>query len=107
MMTTVKTRPTSFTQWGQLVSTAAIAEAIKQIPEFLPWLNDRLLDYSKCRWGDTSPQDKEMNDLAIVNGDDRVVAMYRCPIDNDMIENVYVITEWDRSVTTVMFTSEY
>lgn len=36
------------------------------------------------------------------NGDDRIFARY-----NNEEGDVYIITEWDRSVTTILFPSEY
>lgn len=52
--------------------------------------------------GDLTDGDKELNDLAVKRGDDRIVAKY-----NNQHGDIYIITEWDRSVTTVLFTHEY
>lgn len=58
--------------------------------------------YSEGDWGDTPESDGYMNDLAVVNKDDRIVAKYKtCAGD------IFIITEWDRSVTTILFTHEY
>ena len=58
--------------------------------------------YSKCDWGDLSPEDAKMNDDAIKTGD-RVLAAYI----NDVGTKIYIITEHDRSVTTILFPEEY
>ena len=53
-------------------------------------------------WGDTCESDKIMNDEAVKTGDDRIVALY-----NHELGDIFIITEWDRSVTTVLFCDEY
>ena len=42
-----------------------------------------------------------MNDNALKDGE-RIVAVYNIGDDK-----IYIITEWDRSVTTILFPSEY
>ena len=53
-------------------------------------------------WGDTCESDKIMNDEAVKTGDDRIVALY-----NHELGDIFIVTEWDRSVTTVLFCNEY
>ena len=43
-----------------------------------------------------------MNDDATKNGDDRIFARY-----NNEEGDIYIITEYDRSATTILFTYEY
>lgn len=43
-----------------------------------------------------------MNDDAVKNGDDRIFARY-----NNEEGDIYIITEWNREVTTILFPSEY
>ena len=54
--------------------------------------------YRNCNWGDILNDNKKMNDSAVKNNDDRIVARY-----ND----IYIITEYDRLVTMILFTHEY
>jgi hypothetical protein len=49
--------------------------------------------------------DKRQNDRALKNGDDRLFSSYTIDKDND--EKVYIITEWDRSVTTILTPDDY
>jgi len=53
-------------------------------------------------WGDLSDDDKALNDRALVEGD-RLLSAYHTS------EHVmyWIITEWDRSVTTILLPSEY
>lgn len=84
---------------GQIVATrgalAALKEA-KESPEMLLWRH-RAGD-----WGDLAPEDKEENDLSAREGY-RILSAYilRTGV------KVWVITEADRSVTTLLLPSEY
>ena len=58
--------------------------------------------YRMCDWGDTCYEDWKMNDDAVKYGDDRIVAKYCLSFGN-----IFIITEWDRSATTILFCNEY
>ena len=53
-------------------------------------------------WGDLDDDDKRFNDEALQHGD-RLFSAYH--LTNGT--KIYVITEWDRSVTTALLPSEY
>jgi hypothetical protein len=53
-------------------------------------------------WGDLDPEDAEANEAALRDGD-RILSAYALPDG----ERVWVITEWDRSVTTILLPIEY
>lgn len=53
-------------------------------------------------WGDTCSEDCAANDAAVLSGGARVVALHVV-----YEERFFVITEADRSATTVMLASEY
>jgi hypothetical protein len=55
-------------------------------------------------WGNIPPEDQNANKRAVKNGDDRVFSEYLLPPDNT---KVWIITEWDRSYTTILLPSEY
>ncbi len=55
-------------------------------------------------WGDLCDSDKRLNDSALRPGDEgRVHSSY----EMDGVSTVWVITEWDRSVTTLLLPSEH
>ena len=57
--------------------------------------------------GDICREDRMSNMIAIER-DERILSKYNLEqFGYEGLENVYVITEADRSYTTVMFTSEY
>jgi hypothetical protein len=53
-------------------------------------------------WGNLGHNDKQTNELAITNGN-RILSKYLLPDKTP----IYVITEADRSVTTIMLTGDY
>lgn len=83
---------------GQVVMTRGIAEEVRKNNDFSLFVTESMLRYCKQDWGDICEEDKKMNDLAVKNNDDRIVARYN---------NVYIITEYDRSYTTILYTHEY
>jgi len=52
-------------------------------------------------WGDLDSTDKQANESALLAGE-RILSCYRIGGSK-----VYVITEWDRTMTTVMLAEEY
>lgn len=87
---------------GQVLQTRGIADAIENNPTFAQEVYKAFNDYTACKWGDTCAEDAELNNQAIKNNDDRIVAKY---ITSE--GDIFIITEWDRSATTILFASEY
>jgi hypothetical protein len=54
-------------------------------------------------WGILGSEDKRLNDEAVVSGEDRILSKYRDRNGHDF----YIITEWDRSYTTILLCGEY
>lgn len=59
-------------------------------------------------WGDLCNEDKKENDLAITNGS-RILSAYAFGQDQDKSNQhrLWVLTEADRSATTILLPSEY
>ena len=86
---------------GPIVMTKSIAGKVSNNTKFHMEVIDALLRYAVKDWGIISKNDKQANDWGLENGD-RILAAYEtCEGD------IWIITEWDRSVTTVLFPSEY
>lgn len=93
-----KTRKPLFSL-GNIVATPEALESLeanKQTPEEL------LARHVAGDWGDLSEEDKEENILSLKE-ELRIFSSYR--LNNN--EKVYVITEKDRSVTTLLLSREY
>ncbi|WP_197711002.1 hypothetical protein [Chromatium okenii] len=53
-------------------------------------------------WGEISSEDQQENDRAVVEGN-RVLSVY--PLQDDL--RIWIITEADRTVTTLLLPEEY
>ena len=89
---------------GQLVATRGVHNLMQENPDFNHFAQSAFLKYRRCDWGDTCESDKAQNDSAVINGE-RILAEYRHPEHPDW--RLWIITEWDRSATTLLFPSEY
>lgn len=82
---------------GQLVATPGALAALTRAETLLA-----LKRHSEGDWGDVGPEDKETNNQALLEGN-RLLSSYR----TEAGERFWIITEWDRSVTTVLLPDEY
>ena len=83
---------------GQCVITPGASEYLAQCSMTPDYLLARHLNND---WGDLEQEDKATNDYAI-DHDERIFSSY-----NVCGESVWVITEADRSATTILLPSEY
>ena len=86
---------------GKLVMTRGVHSKIKENVDFAVGVLDAFERYQRCDWGDLCDEDKTENELALKNGN-RIFAVYN--IGN---KKIWIITEHDRSVTTILFPEEY
>jgi hypothetical protein len=82
---------------GQVVATANAARTLPK-NEIIAGLQRHAVG----DWGDVDGQDRESNDQAIQHGD-RLLSVYHTTDGTKF----WIITEWDRSVTTVLMPSDY
>jgi len=87
---------------GKLVVTLGIQQLIDQHAFPVMEYVDR---HAQGDWGNVLVGDYAENELAVEMGD-RVLSVYAVTYDEQRIE-FFVITEADRSVTTVLLKSEY
>ena len=86
---------------GREVVTPGIYGAMESSYKFATEIMHVMRLFCLGNWGRISAEDKEMNELALKDGD-RLMGTYRtCK------GKVWIITEVDRSVTTVLFPREY
>jgi len=60
-----------------------------------------LMRHAGGDWGES--KDKKLNDAAVKNGDDRIISVYK----NMLGTTFWIITEADRSATTILLPREY
>lgn len=87
---------------GRVLATCGIAEALAGLGLRLDGsLDPYLARHSAGDWGDVD--DRAANDWAVVFGDERLLSAYQLADGT----RIWVITEADRSVTTVLLPAEY
>ena len=72
--------------------------------EFASFVDKCFNRYIKCDWGDTCKEDQRSNRYAVEHGE-RILAEYKHQSRPEW--RIWIITEWDRSVTTILFPDEY
>ena len=85
---------------GEVVVTGGVDELIRQ-GRLNP--NEHLRRHLSGDWGDLDESDRRQNDAALQSGEDRLFSSYQ--VDPDL--KLWIITEWDRSVTTLLLPDEY
>lgn len=87
---------------GEMLVTEGVSVKMHTDRFFFSFVLYSLSRYLDGDWGDLSEDDKKMNDDAVKRHNNRILAKYVIPGDE-----IYIITEEDRSVTTILFCSEY
>ena len=87
---------------GRQVATRGIVEAISESEAFSEEVGKAFRKYISCDWGDMCAEDKDLNENAVKYGNRRIFAAYKTSKGK-----IYIITEWDRSYTTILFANEY
>jgi len=86
---------------GQLVMTRGINDRVADDGEFAKFVWESLKRHAKGDWGDLCQEDKQENELSVKEGF-RILSAYE-----NKGRKVWIITEADRSATTVLFPEEY
>lgn len=88
---------------GRMVVTKGVGEKMKEDRSFQVFVQVSIGKYVHRDWGQTCDEDAKANNRAIQNGE-RIRAVYKQPKTGITIR---IITEADRSVTTILFPDEY
>ena len=89
---------------GITVMTRGVADRIEADADFAGFVTNCFGRYLERDWGDLCEDDRQANDEAC-DGEDRIVAAYER--EGHPGDKIWIITEWDRSATTVLFPDEY
>ena len=85
---------------GRVLATAGLADSGIDV---MPYLRRHLAG----EWGDLEEGDLRRNDYALKHGE-RLFSAYLLPPDEDGYQaKIWIISEWDRSATTIMYPDEY
>ncbi len=86
---------------GIITITCGIDNKMKHDTAFEIFVLCCLEKHRNGDWGCLPPEDAKLNDEALIEGE-RLLSAYQY---ND--SKIWIITEWDRSRTTVLFPDEY
>lgn len=89
---------------GQIVATCSVHEMMQTNSSFRKFVSACMNRYMSGDWGDLCEEDRLANDDSL-RSEGRILAAYENPDHPDW--KIWIITEWDRSVTTILFPSEY
>lgn len=88
---------------GRVVVTRGVFDRMDDTG-FADFVHKSFSRYTQCLWGTLSDEDKELNDLAVKAGEGRIMGSY---FSASTGEKIWIITEHDRSSTTILFPEEY
>ena len=86
---------------GKVLMTRKVADLTAEDAKFANEILECMKKYINKDWGCLSEEDKQSNEEALENVD-RILAAYQTSKGK-----IWIITEWDRSSTTILFPEEY
>ena len=101
-MTNMTIAPKFFT--GRIVATRAVADRMNSEKLFGEFVSECLKRHVTGDWGEMCKEDAELNNAAMKQKEGRIHSSYIFPKTQ---EKIWIITESDRSYTTVLYPSEY
>ena len=90
---------------GKVCVTCGVNNLMTDNKEFSKFLHRCFTRFVACDWGEMCEADKQQNEEALKHNDKRLFAAYEHADHPEW--RLWIITEYDRSVTTALFPSEY
>lgn len=87
---------------GQIVMTRGVNELVAENAEFAKFVTESLRRHASGDWGDLPEEDKRENEYAL----DKYLRLFSA-YEKPPLPKIWIITEADRSVTTILFPEEY
>jgi len=87
---------------GQVVATCGVVQEMDTNLRFAGFVARSLERHAAGDWGDLCEEDRQENERALREGD-RLFSAYQ----EEGLRKIWIITEWDRSATTILFPEEY
>lgn len=87
---------------GQILCTAGVNNLMCENDYFRMFVHECLVRHMLGDWGNLCEGDRQANERALI-GDSRLLSAYKM----GDLPKVWIITEADRSVTTILFPDEY
>lgn len=92
-------------QMGQLYTTCGVANRIAEDNAFKQFVYASLWRYLSQDWGEMVEEDKALSDRAILEEEGRIFGAYQNAEHPDW--HIWIITEAERTITTILFPDEY
>jgi len=92
---------------GQIVATREVYDLACQNPDFAKFVQKSLNRHVKGDWGDVDEEDKLTNDQSLKQGTRLLSAYNDERFPKYGVATIWIITEADRSTTTILFPDEY
>ena len=89
-------------QLGRLLMTRGVNDLMAENEAFARFVTESLSRHVKGDWGNLSEEDKQENELSLKEGF-RILSAY----ETEGLPKIWIITEADRSATTILFPEEY
>ena len=87
---------------GRLVMTRGVNDQVAEDEAFAKFVMSSLTRHRRGDWGDLSDEDKQENQFSLEKGF-RLLSAYEA----EGLPKIWIITEADRSATTILFPDEY
>ena len=88
---------------GKLLMTRGVNDRVADDTEFSKFVLESLRRHARGDWGDLCQEDKGENEYALRQGNLRIFSAY----ESNGLPKIWIITEADRSATTILFPEEY
>jgi len=92
---------------GTVVATRGVYDLAEENPDFGQFVQKCLNRHVKGDWGDVDEEDKQTNNRALKRGDRLLSAYNDASFPQRGVATIWIITEADRSATTILFPDEY
>ena len=95
-------------QLGNVYSSENLNIHMQENIDFFNFCSLCLSKHLKGEWGDLEPEDLESNNEALLSNK-RLLSCYLIPENLNILNHkkLWIITEWDRNSTTLLFPVEY
>ena len=90
---------------GSIIFTANVQNTMNRDEAFEMFVHQALDRFKNGDWGNLDAGDIHYNEQSILYGGSSIFGSYSYPSYPNLI--VWIVTEWDRSKTTIMFPFEY
>lgn len=88
---------------GKTFTTNRVSKMMEESDKFRHFVESSFQRFLRCDWGEISDDDRKANDDGLENYD-TLIASYT---SNELRQKIWIITEADRSMTTILFPDEY